>query len=287
MEKGTSLKAALYIVATPIGNLEDLSARAIRTLKEVDLIAAEDTRRAGQLLSHLQIGKKQLISYHDHVEKHKAAPLIDRLIDEDLTMALISDAGTPCVSDPGYRLVAEAKRRQLPVHPIPGASALTALVSAAGLPSDQFLFVGFLPTKQKALQDEVRRWGALNVSVVFYESTRRLPETLKVILEELPNAEVAVGRELTKLHEEIVTLPVAEALSWAENHSVLKGEAAVMVAPHATPQQTSEEEIRALARQGFAAGLSLKDLLKQLGDSGMGRSELYQLLLSVKEDMNS
>lgn len=280
------MKAALYIVATPIGNLEDLSARAIKTLREVDLIAAEDTRRAGQLLAHLDIGKKQLISYHDHVEKHKAAPLIERLIEENLTMALISDAGTPCVSDPGYRLVAEAKRRQIPVHPIPGPSALTALVSAAGLPSDQFLFVGFLPHKQKALRDEIRRWAALNVSVVFYESTRRLVETLQVVLEELPNAEVAIGRELTKIHEEIVTLPVESALHWAEQHSTLKGEAAVMVAPHATPSQTSEETIRAMARQGFAEGLSLKDLLKQLGDSGMGRSELYQLLLSVKEEIN-
>lgn len=280
------MKAALYIVATPIGNLEDLSARAVRTLREVDLIAAEDTRRAGQLLAHLDIGKKQLISYHDHVEKHKAAPLIERLMREDITMALISDAGTPCISDPGYRLVAEAKRQNIPVHPIPGPSALTALVSAAGLPTDQFLFVGFPPNKQKALRDEIRRWSALNVSVVFYESTRRLAETLQVMMEELPHAEVAIGRELTKVHEEIVTLPIAEAVQWARQHNTLKGEAAVMVAPHATPVQVNEETIRAMARQGFEEGFSLKDLLQQLSDSGMGRSELYQLLLSVKEDMN-
>ena len=220
---------ALYIVATPIGNLDDMTVRAQRVLESVDLIAAEDTRRAKQLLSHLGIGKKELISYYDHVEQEKAPKLVDRMLDEGISLALISDAGTPCISDPGYRLVAEAHRREVTVVPIPGASALGALVSASGLPSSRFTFVGFLPAKDGALESEIQSWNQAFGAIVFYESTRRLKKSLSVIQRFHPEAQIAVGREMTKLHEEITLFPIAEAIDWCQSHENMKGEAAVMV----------------------------------------------------------
>jgi 16S rRNA (cytidine1402-2'-O)-methyltransferase len=287
----TPQRAALFIVATPIGNLGDMSPRAIKTLNEVDIIAAEDTRRAGQLLSHFDIKGKRLISYYDHVEKQKAEPLIQKMIDEDLMVALISDAGTPCVSDPGYRLVEMAMQKGVAVHPIPGASALTALISASGLPSDRFLFVGFLPTKKGALKAEINSWRHVGGSVIFYEAPRRLSETFMTIAEIYPQALVAVGREITKLHEEMVRMPIREALSWSQMPTSLRGEAAVMIYPavqleHAEdlPDDAKWDEAMLLeqARRGYEKGLSLKDMLDKFKDCGFNRSDLYRLLLQAK-----
>ena len=282
-------KSAIFVVATPIGNLDDISQRAIRILKNVDLIAAEDTRRAGQLLKQIGRDKVELISYYDQVEQEKAATIVERLLRENLTMALISDAGTPCISDPGYRLIREARLRGLTVHPIPGPSALTALVSASGLPSDRLLFIGFLPSKKAALTKEIMSWRGLRASIVFYEAPRRLLQTLKVIELHYPNAEVVVGRELTKLHEEIISTDVKGAQLWCTDHEFLKGEASVMISLGAdaeTPEQVLANGVEQLtneARQGFKAGLTLKDLLQKFKDRGLSRSDLYQLLLDAKD----
>jgi 16S rRNA (cytidine1402-2'-O)-methyltransferase len=282
---------ALFVVATPIGNLDDMTPRAIATLKNVDIIAAEDTRNTRKLLSHFNISGAELISYHDHVEDERSEKLISRMIRDGVSIALVSDAGTPCVADPGYRLVRLAKEHGIKVHPVPGASALTSLVSASGLPSDRVLFVGFLPTKESDLRREVQSWIKTNAAVVYFEPTRRLEASLSVIAEIYPNAEVAIGRELTKLYEEIETKPVAEAINWLKGHSVLKGEAVVMVNVGRAVSEDSEEsneqllnQARVAAVRGFAAGKTLKDLLKELGGLGVPRSELYQLLLSVKDD---
>jgi 16S rRNA (cytidine1402-2'-O)-methyltransferase len=282
---------ALFVVATPIGNLDDMTPRAIATLKNVDIIAAEDTRNTRKLLSHFNISGAELISYHDHVEDERSEKLISRMIRDGVSIALVSDAGTPCVAEPGYRLVRLAKEHGIKVHPVPGASALTSLVSASGLPSDRVLFVGFLPTKESDLRREVQSWIKTNAAVVYFEPTRRLEESLSVIAEIYPNAEVAIGRELTKLYEEIETKPVAEAISWLQGHSVLKGEAVVMVNVGRAVSEDSEDsneqllnQARVAAVRGFAAGRTLKDLLKELGGLGLSRSELYQLLLSVKDD---
>lgn len=281
---------ALFVVATPIGNLDDITPRAIATLKNVDIIAAEDTRNTRKLLSHFNISGAELISYHDHVEDERSEKLIGRMIKEGISIALVSDAGTPCVADPGYRLVRLAKENGIKVHPVPGASALTSLISASGLPSDRVLFVGFLPTKPSDLRREVQGWSKTGAAIVYFEPTRRLEASLSVIAEIYPEAEVSIGRELTKLYEEIETKPVSEAITWLQGHSVLKGEAVVMVSigrgDFLDPSNQDEQLInqaKAAAVRGFAAGKTLKDLLKELGGLGIPRSELYQLLLSVKD----
>ncbi len=282
--------AVLFVVATPIGNLDDISPRALATLRNVDIIAAEDTRNTRKLLTHFGIQGKELVSYHDHIEEARSQQLVQRLLQDGKSLALVSDAGTPCIADPGYRLVKTAKAHGIKVHPVPGASALTSLVSAAGLPSDRLLFVGFIPIKESDLRREIQSWAVSRASVVYFEPTRRLETSLSLIAEIYPDAEVAVGRELTKLYEEIETLPVGQILDWVRGHGVLKGEAVVMVRPgHSTlatadqANQTSAVDLaRAAALKGFKSGKTLKDLLKELGGLGLSRGELYQLLLDCK-----
>jgi 16S rRNA (cytidine1402-2'-O)-methyltransferase len=285
---------AIFIVATPIGNLDDMTPRALATLRHVDLIAAEDTRNTRKLLTHFGINGKELISYHDHVEVTRSEQLVERLKAHGMTLALVSDAGTPCVADPGYRLVNLAKKQGIKVHPVPGASALTSLISASGLPSDRVMFVGFLPTKESDLRREIQSWTVSRSSIVYFEPTRRLETSLSLIAEIHPNAEVSIGRELTKLYEEIETMPVAEAVEWVRNHSILKGEAVVMVYLGESSQGDAGEEMQSVAthvqqaaRRGFAAGKSLKDLLKELGGLGLQRSELYQMLLDIKQSLDA
>lgn len=270
-----------------------MTPRAIATLRNVDIIAAEDTRNTRKLLTHFNISGKELLAYHDHGEEARAVGLLDRLERDGSSLAVVSDAGTPCVADPGYRLVRLAKQRGIKVHPIPGASAVTSLVSASGLASNRFTFVGFLPTKAKEIDSEVRSWRKCGGSIVFFQPTRRLEEALEVIGEIYPQAMVAIGRELTKLYEEIVTVPVEEAKLWVQSHSVLKGEAVVMVElPEemtAEQDEALDQDVRTLlmdqVRRGFAEGRTLKDLLKEHAGSGLSRSELYQLLLDVKSNL--
>ncbi len=283
----------IFIVATPIGNLDDMTPRALATLKNVDIIAAEDTRNTRKLLTHFGISGKELVSYHDHVEEAKSQQLVRRLLEDGKTLALVSDAGTPCVADPGYRLVKVAKEHGIKVHPVPGASALTSLISASGLPSDRVLFVGFLPVKESDLRREVQSWAVARASVVYFEPTRRLETSIGLIAEIYPDAEVSVGRELTKLYEEIETQPVARMLDWVRGHSVLKGEAVVMVRPGVSAASGEEADERsamdmakAAAIKGFNSGKTLKDLLKELGGLGLPRSELYQLLLDIKAQLD-
>ncbi len=282
-------ESVIYVVATPIGNLDDISLRAVRILKNVDLIAAEDTRRARLLLQQIGREKAEIISYYDQVEKEKSVQLIARLQAEVLSLALISDAGTPCISDPGYRLIREARRAGIKVHPIPGASALTALVSASGLPSDRVLFIGFLPNKRSALVKEIKSWAQLEASIVFYEAPRRLKQTLAAIEEFYPYAELVIGRELTKLHEEIISTDIKGAQMWCHDHEFLKGEASIMLRIGEPPEGTAQsvEDLRSqLGREAsdlFQQGSSLKDLLQLFKDRGLSRGELYQLLLKAKE----
>jgi 16S rRNA (cytidine1402-2'-O)-methyltransferase len=282
-------QTAVFIVGTPIGNLSDMSPRAISTLRNVNIIAAEDTRNTRKLLAHFGITGKDLVSYHDHGEESRAASLLDRLQTDNLTLALVSDAGTPCVADPGYRLVRMAKSRNIPVHPIPGPSAVTSLVSASGLPSDRFTFVGFLPQKEKNLASEIESWSQCKGSIVFFDPTRKLASSLAAIQLVYPNAEVSIGRELTKLFEEIVTLPIAEAYDWVKGHSVLKGEVVVMITlgvneadQHLEDAANARDMIIKGAKLGFQSGKTLKDMLKEYSGLGMNRSDLYQLLLSIK-----
>ena len=205
----------LYIVPTPIGNLEDITLRALRVLKEAEWIAAEDTRHTQHLLAHFGL-KTALTSYHDHNERDKARLLVERLR-SGASIALVSDAGTPAISDPGYRIVVDAIRAGIEVVPLPGASALTTALSASGLPTGRFLFEGFLPAKaqeRKAKLQTLRREGA---TLVFYEAPHRLLDSLAEMLKIFGDREIAVARELTKVHEEFLRGSYAK---WSERSPI-------------------------------------------------------------------
>ena len=195
-------KGTLYIVSTPIGNLEDITLRALRILKEVDLIAAEDTRHTGLLLKHFGI-QTPLTSYFQGNEFKKKEFILSKLRQGD-RVALVSDAGTPGISDPGFRLVQTAAGNQIPIVPIPGASAVIAALSVSGLPTDAFLFKGFLPHKSKKKRDLLNGLKEVRETLIFYESPHRIRETLKDILEILGDREMVLTRELTKIYEEIL-----------------------------------------------------------------------------------
>ena len=195
-------KGTLYIVSTPIGNLEDITLRALRILKEVDLIAAEDTRHTGLLLRHFNI-QKPLTSYFEGNELKKREFILSRLKQGD-RIALVSDAGTPGISDPGFRLIRLAMENEIPVIPIPGPSAVITALSIAGLPTDAFLFKGFLPHKSKKRRELLQELGNVRETLVFYESPYRIVESLKDILEVLGDREMALTRELTKVYEEVL-----------------------------------------------------------------------------------
>ena len=216
----------LYLVATPIGNLEDITLRAIKVLSSVDLIAAEDTRRTGLLLKHFGI-EKPLTSYFEGNELKKKEVILSRLKHGD-RVALVSDAGTPGISDPGFRLIRAAIEDEIPVIPIPGPSAVITALSVSGLPTDAFLFKGFLPHKSKKRRDLLKELEDARETLIFYESPHRISESLRDILEVLGDREIVLTRELTKAYEEVLRGKVSEILNQIEGRQ-LKGEITLVV----------------------------------------------------------
>jgi 16S rRNA (cytidine1402-2'-O)-methyltransferase len=216
----------LYLVATPIGNLEDITLRALRILKEVSLVAAEDTRQTGKLLAHYGI-KNSLTSFNDLNKQNKSRLLVG-MMKEGKDVAIVSDAGTPGISDPGFYLVRECVRAGIKIVPVPGASALLAGLTCSGLPTDKFFFYGFLPKKEKKRIDALRMAGEMDGTVVFYESPYRILKTLEAMAKVIPEHEVVIGRELTKLFEEFVRGKPSEILEHFKAKAV-KGEFVVMV----------------------------------------------------------
>ncbi len=221
-----SNKGRLYIVSTPIGNLEDITLRAIRILKDVDLIAAEDTRHTGILLRHFGISTP-LTSYFEGNELKKREFILSRL-NEGKDVALVSDAGTPGISDPGFRLIQLAIQNQIPLIPIPGPSAVITALSVAGLPTDAFLFKGFLPHKSKRRRDLLKELEEVRETLVFYESPHRVSETLRDILEILGDREMVLTRELTKVYEEILRGKVSEIRDQIKDRK-LRGEITLVI----------------------------------------------------------
>ena len=226
----TEHPGVLYVVATPIGNLDDISPRALRVLAEVDLVAAEDTRHSGHLLSHFGI-KTPLVSLHEHNEAERADWLIAKLR-QGTRVALVSDAGTPLISDPGFDLVRAARRAGITVSPVPGACALVAALSVGGLPTDRFVFEGFLPAKSAARRERLALLAAETRTLVFYESVHRLQESLQDMATVLGSGRTAVlARELTKLHEGVREAPLADLVAWAGSDAAAgKGEVVLLVA---------------------------------------------------------
>lgn len=269
----------LYVVATPIGNLGDMTFRAIETLKNVSLIACEDTRVTRKLLSHFSI-HTHTTSYHEH-NADTARPALLARLEAGESIALVSDAGTPLISDPGYKLVHDARAKNIQVIPIPGASAAIAALCASGLPTDQFYFIGFLPDQKKARAQLLERVKSLPTTLVIYEAARNLPEIIAALAEALGNRTATVAREITKLHEEFITLPLGEL---AAHYASLepKGEAVILIAPAAEETITQEQIDTALTKA--LAQMSVKEAAKFVAEQlGIGRSDAYQRALEMKK----
>lgn len=249
----------LYVIATPIGNLGDITLRAIDTLKKVDVIACEDTRHTIKLLNHLGI-QKPLTSYHDFNEEPKAAVLFEKLA-AGQDVALVSDAGTPTIADPGYRLIRMCRANGVSVVPIPGANAGITAISASGFPSDEFGFFGFLPAKKSARHDKLNSLVNLPFTLVFYEAPHRIEATLEDMQDVLGNRDACVARELTKIHEEFLTGTIEEIRAKVKP----VGELVIIVAG------ATEVRERPMTRE---------QLLKTLG---MSRNEVYRLLFKKDE----
>ncbi len=279
-------KGTLYLVATPIGNLEDVTRRALRVLAEADVVACEDTRRTRTLLEHFQI-RARTLSYHEHNERGRAEELA-ALIEGGSTVALVSDAGTPGINDPGYRVVRACVERGLSVVPVPGPSALVAALTASGLPTDEFYFGGFLPARTHARRERLSSVRALRATLVFYEAPHRLAHALADAREILGEREAAVARELTKLHEEIVRGRLSELAARFAPEGAARGEMVLIIdrdvieeegAAAARGHASVAERVAALEAEGLDHRAALKRAARELG---LTRDEAYRRLTSER-----
>jgi len=283
------MPGTLFIVATPIGNLEDLAPRALRVLGEVDLIACEDTRHTRGLLNRFGI-KAKMISYHEHNERERAEELC-KFLEAGSNLAIVSDAGTPLISDPGFRIVYAAIKRGIQVIPIPGPAAFVAALIASGLPTDRFFFAGFLPARATARRAMLEELRAIPATLVFYEAPHRIAATLKDALNVLGDRPAAVARELTKIHEEIARGSLDELAQRFSAGVPARGEMVLLISG------ANETEYRAgaksedaparlaarvaeLEREGLEAKIALKKAARELG---LKRAEAYRLMLAHKK----
>ena len=260
----TYVAGILHLVATPIGNLEDITFRAVRVLKEADLIACEDTRQTRKLLDHYGIATPT-VSYHEHNEAERAAELAARLL-RGTRIALVSDAGMPLVSDPGYRLVQAAIAAGIPVEPVPGPSAILAAVAASGLPTDAFHFAGFLPAKQGQRRRALEALAQEQATLIFYEAPHRILEALEAVEEVLGPRPVVVARELTKLHEEFLRGTPAAVRAALAARPAVKGEITLLVGRAAAPppdETPLEEAVAACMREGMSRMDAIKSVARR------------------------
>jgi 16S rRNA (cytidine1402-2'-O)-methyltransferase len=282
------MAGTLYIVATPIGNLEDITQRALRVLRDAEVVACEDTRHTQRLLNHFGI-KAKSISYHEHNERERTEELC-RLLESGKNVALVSDAGTPLVSDPGFRIVNAAIEKDFPVVSIPGPAAFVTALVASGLPADQFLFAGFLPSRANARREKFETLRQIPATLIFYEAPHRLAATLKDAVEVLGNRQGVVARELTKLHEEIARGTLTDLAGRFSGQQPVRGEIVLIigaetissteaVAGDISPQRLSDR-VSELER----GGLDPKDALKKAArELGMKRAEAYRLMVAQKK----
>ena len=269
----------LYVVATPIGNLEDVTLRALRVLREVDVIAAEDTRRTRKLLARYEI-HTPLTSYHEGNERAKAEALAQRL-EAGESVALVSDAGTPTISDPGYRLVRAAADKGLPVTPVPGASAAVAALSVCGLATDRFVFQGFLPSRRGRRKEKLQELREDPRTAVYYEAPRRVRDTLSDMREVLGDRAALVGRELTKAHEELLRGTLSE-LAERLDRDAPRGEFVIVVAGHGKTPDVDEELLRAEAARLLRTGRKANDVAKLMARTfPLAKRDAYELVLEV------
>jgi 16S rRNA (cytidine1402-2'-O)-methyltransferase len=276
------LAATLYLIATPIGNLEDITLRALRILREeAALIACEDTRQTRKLLDHFEI-RKPLISYHEHNEAARSEELTEAL-ERGESVALVSDAGTPLVSDPGYRVVTAAIERGFPVVPVPGPSAVLAALAASGLPTDQFRFIGFLPAKATARRNMLQELVSEPGTVVCYESPHRILECLSDVAEILGDRPVVLARELTKVHEEFLRGTARAIRSQLEQRGSVRGEITLVIG-RSTERPVIADPVAEIARlqeEGFDRMEAIKTVAKRMG---LPKREVYRL--AAEQDSN-
>jgi len=277
------MPGTLYLVATPIGNLADITHRAIQILKDVDLIACEDTRHTKKLLQHFGINTKT-VSYHEHNEKIRSRELIAQLTD-GRNVAIVSDAGTPTISDPGFRLVNAAVENDIKVVPVPGASALITALTASGLPTDEFFFAGFLPSRPTARQTRLRELSSIPGTLIFYEAPHRLAASLKDAREVLGERHVVIARELTKLHEEIRRGSLSElATHYAKNENP-RGEFVVLIDRTVLDKDEvlTTRSISSLVSDFEGQGLDHRAALKKAArELGISRAQAYRQLLAER-----
>jgi 16S rRNA (cytidine1402-2'-O)-methyltransferase len=273
----------LFLVATPIGNLEDITLRALRVLKEADLVACEDTRQTQKLLTHYGL-RKRLVSYHEHNEMTRAPELVIEM-EQGAQVALVSDAGMPVISDPGHRLVALCLRHRLPVVPIPGPSALVAALAASGMPTEEFLFVGFLPSRAGERRKALSQLAAQPRTLVLYEAPHRLEETLKDALAIFGARPAVIAREVTKLHEEFLRGQLPELLEQIRRKP-LRGEMTLLIGAE-TPQQPARTELplaKRVAQIMQEQKVDRKAALKQAArERGLHKREAYKQLLAQRD----
>lgn len=284
----TSERGTLFLVATPIGNLEDVTLRALRVLREANWIACEDTRQTRKLLDRHEI-HRPLISYHEHNERERSIELIDRL-ERGATVALVSDAGTPLISDPGRGLVRLCLERHIPVVPIPGPTAFLAALAASGLSADEFLFIGFLPSRAAERRRRLRLLAPERRTIIMYEAPHRLVQTLADALELLGDRQAVVARELTKLHEEFSRRRLSDLLAQFQRNPP-RGEITLLIAApeHGASEATATnsslvDRVEALQREG----LNRKSALKQAArERGISKREAYRQLLNEATPQSS
>lgn len=272
------LEPGLYIVATPIGNLGDITLRAADVLRRCDVVACEDTRVTGKLMKHLGVSKP-LWRYDDHSEHRDRERLVETL--RSRAVALVSDAGTPLVSDPGYRLVNDCRAEGIAVTVLPGPCAAIAGLSVSGLPNDCFLFAGFLPSKDKARRDVLTELAGVDATLIFYETAPRLTKSLATIGEILPDREIAVARELTKIHEELRRGLADGLIAWFEAHPP-KGEIVVLIAPPLEMQQASAADADALLLEALQTSKASQAVAQVAKATGLDRKLLYARAMELK-----
>lgn len=274
------LDAGLYIVATPIGNLGDISPRAVDVLQAADIIAAEDTRNAKKLFSLLGIpARKNFIAYEDHTEQDKFQTIAD-LIENGNSVALISDAGSPLISDPGYKLVRECRQRQLKVTALPGACAVICALQLSGLPTNRFMFAGFIPNKDKARIDLFTELKNINTTLVLYETALRIDKSLTALEAVMPQREISLIREISKIYEECISGPIANVRKKLQQNPI-KGELVLVIAPPESPE-TNEPDISLLLAEEMKHS-TLKESVKTIADKyHLKRNAVYEKALELK-----
>ncbi len=270
----------LILVSTPIGNLSDISKRAIETLNNADIIACEDTRTSAQLFTLLGVKAKKLIPYHEH-NADTARPKILEFLKQGLQIALVSDAGTPLISDPGYRLVHDCRQNNIPVTTVPGANAVLSALQLSGLPSDAFLFAGFLPNKKSARRATLQTHKNVLATLIFYETANRLTDSLNDILDVLGNREMAVVREITKKFEETRTGQISDLISYYTQEGNPKGEL-VLVISRANEKEQQTDDVDTLIRKTLetCSARDTADLVAKA--TGIHKKEIYKKVLDIQ-----